>query len=370
MFKRKDIRDYSKGHKRRLIKQAVSKTMTATYKNRQRVNRIKSNRILKNVSNIHDSFGNSSPSIVQSEHIDYEQDISTLQNEQSTFTKLKESTNSFITGNTFLNFEQSDDDPENSEETYSEAEDDICHDIALWAVYDGITHTSLERLLQILRKSNRYPYLPAKAKTLFQNPRNGVIRFIEPGHYWHNGLKTCLDKLSEEICSDESLETLLLSINIDGLPLFKSSTNCLYPILDAIPCSKQIFVIGCFHGHKKPTNFNDFLKDFVDETINLITNSYKCQGKTYNIKIHKLICDAPAKAAVLNIMSHTGYYSCTKCTVKGSSILNRVCFTNTEAILRSDRDFLIQTQMEHHKGISSLTLIPNFGPITNVPLCI
>jgi len=90
--------------------------------------------------------------------------------------------------------------------------------------------------------------------------------------------------------------------------------------------------------------------------------------KTYNIKIDKLICDAPAKAAVLNIMSHTDYYSCTKCTVKGANKLNRTYFTNTQATLRSDRDFLMQTQVEHHKGISLLTLIPHFGPISNVPL--
>lgn len=218
-----------------------------------------------------------------------------------------------------------------------------------------------------MRKSNRYPQLPAKANALLGNPTNGLIRSVEPGYYWHNGLKTCLEKLSEEICSDETLKTLLLSINIDEIPLFKSSGSSLYPILGSIPCS-QIFLIGCYHGHKKLQDFNDFLKDFVDETIDLITTGYNCRGKTYNIKIHKLICDAPAKATVLNIMSHTGYYSCTKCIVKGANKLNRIYFTNTQATLRSDRDFLMQTQVEHYKGISLLTLIPHFGPIFNVPL--
>lgn len=115
------------------------------------------------------------------------------------------------------------------------------------------------------------------------------------------GLKTYLDKLYEDICSDKTLKTLLLSINIDELPLFKSSSSSLYPILGSIPCSKEIFVIGCYHGYHKPKNFNDFLKDFVNEVIDLITTGYNCQGKTYNIKIHKLICDVPAKATVLNI---------------------------------------------------------------------
>ncbi|KMQ90253.1 atp synthase subunit mitochondrial [Lasius niger] len=180
----------------------------------------------------------------------------------------------------------SDDNPENSEESYNEnesTENDICGDIAVWAVRDGITHASLERLLQLLRKSNRYPQLPAKANALLGNPTNGLFRSVEPGYYWHNGLKTCLEKLFEEISSDETLKTLFLSINIDGVPLFKSSDSCPYPILGSIPCSQQIFFIGCYHGHKKPKDFNNFLKDFVDETIELITTGYNCRGKTYNI---------------------------------------------------------------------------------------
>lgn len=370
---RKDIRDYSKSHERLLIKRAASRTITtALYRNRQVA--VKYN-ALENETIHKELFRDSglSTSIIQSNDNDREQyTLTTLQTTHVTCSKSSEDINFLTTGRAFLFSDiQSDDDPENSEESCSEnedAENDICGDIAVWAVRDGITHASLERLLQLLRKSNRYPQLPAKANALLGNPTNGLFRSVEPGYYWHNGLKTYLEKLSEEISSDETLKTLHLSINIDGVPLFKSSGRCLYPILGSIPCSQQIFLIGCYHGYKKPKDFNDFLKDFVDETIELITTGYNCRGKTYNIKIHKLICDAPAKAAVLNIMSHTGYYSCTKCTVKGANKLNRIYFTNTHATLRSDRDFLMQTQMEHHRGISLLTLIPHFGPISNVPL--
>ena len=107
--------------------------------------------------------------------------------------------------------------------------------------------------------------------------------------------------------------------------------------------------------------------------IDLITTGYNCRGKTYNFKIHKLICDAPAKAAVLNIMSHTGYYrllliSYTKCTVREVNKPNCVYFINAQATLRSDEDFWMQTQVKHHRDILLLTLISHFDPIFNVPL--
>lgn len=345
--RRKDIRDYSKLHEKRLIKQAASKTITAALR-RNRQLRVKCNAVLENVeTTVHKELRRDSglsTLMIQNNDIDREQNILTiLQTAHATCSKSSDDRNILLTGRAFLFSDvQSDDDPQNSDESSCEdgnVENNICGDIATWAVHDGITHTSLERLLQVLRKSNRFPQLPATANALLGNPENALIKSVEPGYYWHNGLKTCLNKLSEEISSDKTLKTLLLSINIDGLPLFKSSGASLYPILGSIPCSQQIFLIGCYYGHKKPKDFNDFLKDFVDETIDLITSGYNCRGKTYNVKIHKLICDAPAKAAVLNIILHTGYYSCTKCTVKGHNKLNRIYFTNTQATLRSDKDF-------------------------------
>lgn len=299
-----------------MIKRAAPKTITAALRRNRQV-AVKYNTVLKyGDSTVHKELCRDSTlsnSIIQSNDTDREQNILTiLQTTHATCSKSSEDRNIPLTGHAFLFSDiQSDDDPQNSEESCCEdenAENNICSDIAAWAVHDGITHASLERLLQLLRKRNRFPQLPAKANTLLGNPTNCLIRSVEPGYYWHNGLKTYLDKLSDEISSDETLKTLLLSINIDGLPLFKSSGSSLYPILDSIPCSQQIFIIGCYHGHKKPKDFNDFLKDFVDETIDIITTGYNRQGKTYNIKMHKLICDASAKAAILNIMSYTGYY--------------------------------------------------------------
>ncbi|CAN7998523.1 unnamed protein product, partial [Ixodes pacificus] len=60
------------------------------------------------------------------------------------------------------------------------------------------------------------------------------------------------------------------------------------------------------------------------------------------------ICDAPAKSFILCIKGHTGYYSCTKCTVRGTYINGRVCFPDLTASLRTDADFRSVSQEEHH----------------------
>ncbi|XP_036150652.1 uncharacterized protein LOC118648446 isoform X1 [Monomorium pharaonis] len=362
---KKDTRDYTKRHERRLINRIASQTLdTAFDEARKRPCIAAWNSNEKTVEKDISEDNRSPPFQIQNKLHD-EQNIL-----QSTGTKSKKDINCYTTEHLCMDI-QSNDEQKSSEESYSLIKSNdvnICGDIATWAVNNGISHSSLENLLKLLRHPNRFPQLPAKAKTLFGNPINGETRYVEPGYYWHNGLKACLNKLAEENYWDESVETLLLSINIDGLPLFKSSGSCVYPILGSIFCSERIFLIGCYHGYKKPQDFNNFLQDFVDKTKDLITTGYNYQGKTIKIEIYNLICDALAKAAVLNVVSHTGYYSCTKCTVKGNSKLNRVYFTNTQAILRSNRDFLMQTQKEHHRGISPLTLIPNFGPISNVPL--
>ncbi|XP_077257804.1 uncharacterized protein LOC143894965 [Temnothorax americanus] len=61
--------------------------------------------------------------------------------------------------------------------------------------------------------------------------------------------------------------------------------------------------------------------------------------------------------------------SCTKCTVEGDYIENRICFPRFGAPRRTDEDFRNKTDESYHKGgiTCNLLEIPNFGPVTNVP---
>jgi len=43
-------------------------------------------------------------------------------------------------------------------------------------------------------------------------------------------------------------------------------------------------------------------------------------GTSYEIRLHALVCDDPAKVFVLKVKNHTGYDSCIKCLIHGDRI--------------------------------------------------
>jgi len=103
-----------------------------------------------------------------------------------------------------------------------------------------------------------------------------------------------------------------ITINVDGLPLSKSPSQQFWPILGSVFPYDNVLVIGLYHGYEKPTNANDFLKQFVDEAKDMCENGININGRNINCRLEALICDAPAKAFVLCVKGHCGYSSCTK----------------------------------------------------------
>ena len=83
---------------------------------------------------------------------------------------------------------------------------------------------------------------------------------------------------------------LHLSLNIDGIPLYKSSNQSFWPILAQVKecIDKEPFVIGLFCGESKPMPLDDFLNDFVNEMETLQHDGIEHHGKIYQIKIQ---CD-------------------------------------------------------------------------------
>ncbi|KYN27421.1 hypothetical protein ALC57_03193 [Trachymyrmex cornetzi] len=143
-------------------------------------------------------------------------------------------------------------------------------------------------------------------------------------------------------------EEILLAANIDGLPISKNTNSSFWPILCSVKSvdkiKNKVFMVALYHGNVKP-NANEFLTDFVNECITLLENGIYINSKKCHFKLSMLICDTPAKAYILAIKGHSGYFSCTKY----NSFRNKV-------------------QPEHHIGTSILLKIPNFNIIDNVPI--
>lgn len=94
--------------------------------------------------------------------------------------------------------------------------------------------------------------------------------------------------------------TISINVNIDGLPVFKSSRTQFWPILFHIvemPTPKPM-PIAIFCGQSKPTNLEEFLRPFVDELQDIMTNGVLVNGNIINIRLNCIICDSPARAFI------------------------------------------------------------------------
>uniref|UniRef100_X1YUT4 Uncharacterized protein n=1 Tax=Capitella teleta TaxID=283909 RepID=X1YUT4_CAPTE len=105
-----------------------------------------------------------------------------------------------------------------------------------------------------------------------------------------------------------------MHFNVDGLPLFKSSSEQLWPILcQIINKSCKPFIVGLYSGKLKPSDPHEYLSQFVDELQPLFDNGFLFNGKTFGLVVAGFICDAPARAYLKQIKGHNGYSSCEKC---------------------------------------------------------
>lgn len=66
----------------------------------------------------------------------------------------------------------------------------------------------------------------------------------------------------------ESSNSVDLFVNIDGVPLFKSSNAQLWPIICRFSDSEP-FIVAVFYGGSKPNSVGDFLEDFLAEYTEL-----------------------------------------------------------------------------------------------------
>lgn len=171
--------------------------------------------------------------------------------------------------------------------------------IRKWAIEKNIAHTALRDLSKIINEFIPNT-LPSDPRTILGTPRQITLKITDGGEYWHNGIITPLQKILS--CWEEAPETISLNINMDGLPIFKSSKKEFWPILCNVfenPCFRP-FVIGIYFGIGKPKNFNTYLEDFINEMEVLLRDGiyFQNSGRKFTIKIRCFICDSPARAYI------------------------------------------------------------------------
>ena len=75
---------------------------------------------------------------------------------------------------------------------------------------------------------------------------------------------------------DEDVPEIKLTVNVDSVPLFKSSDHQIWPILCSFKNVKP-FLVALFYGNSKPDLPIVFIRDFLDEDSLL-----KQSGISYN----------------------------------------------------------------------------------------
>lgn len=90
--------------------------------------------------------------------------------------------------------------------------------------------------------------------------------------------------LENNNCCTFTGNIIMVDIGVDGVPLAKASKSRLWPILGNIYPYNTIFLIGVYHGYKKPVCANEFVMQFVDEMKDLIEMDFNSKKTNYRCK--------------------------------------------------------------------------------------
>ena len=86
----------------------------------------------------------------------------------------------------------------------------------------------------------------------------------------------------------------------------------MWPILYTIN-QQGPYAIALWYGEGKPTVLGEYLKKFVAELKFYFINGYE----GLKVVVKAFVCDAPARAFLKCIKSHSGYDSCERCEEHG-----------------------------------------------------
>lgn len=238
-----------------------------------------------------------------------------------------------------------------------------------WISQYNITRNATNALLNIL--NNVVPGLPKDYRTVMETPRITETINLNNGHMYYYGIENnVMNKLKSGII--ETKDTILLQINVDGLPLFKSSATDLYPILGM---SKEFldtspFTIALFCGNGKPDPLEIFLRNFIEELTLLRGKKINFQGKLFSIAVHFFIADAPARSYLRQTVGHTAKLGCEKCHIEGISKDHRITFSQKDFMAfppKLDDDFTEEVLPKYIHAKSPL-ISANIKMVTQFPL--
>ena len=250
----------------------------------------------------------------------------------------------------------------------SETDGQYAKQLREWALQHNMSHMAVTDLLHILVKVP-VPGIPTSARTLLKTERNTDVKKKAGGDYYYFGVRETLQAIADQMkVAGDGCGTLSLQLNIDGLPLFKSSRTSLWPILFTVEeWQREVFMAALFGGTEKPSSLYEFLGDFVDEMKMLEASGIQSSNETFKVTLKSVVCDAPARAFLKAVKGHSGYHCCERCDQPGVYFQNRMTLPDMGANARDDALFEELQDEDHHIGESPLSEL-NIGMVSSFPL--
>lgn len=205
--------------------------------------------------------------------------------------------------------------------------------------------------------------LPLTCRTLLETDTNVKTISFSPTTevFYYDVSSKIVSNLERFECEViRSLSVLEIQLHYDGIPMFKSSADTLWPLLASFKnlSPTVVFPLNLAMCTTKPDDIS-YLDHTVNQLTELITNGVNVYGHNIPIVILNVIADAPARSLLKKVKGHTGYYCCGRCTEKGTWIDRRLVILKTEGlILRTDADFRARNQEEHHLPVATHGLSP------------
>jgi len=238
--------------------------------------------------------------------------------------------------------------------------------VARWVNQHHIPHAAVSDLLSLL-----HPYhsdLLLAAKTILHTKSKIEIKIVSGGENYYFGLAHWVELLLDSGIHEYAGKCLTVHVNIDGIPLYHSSSACLWPILCSIRELKgSVFPVALYCSSHKPKSLEEYLHDFIQEMQSLTQFGFSHNGKMYNVHLGAIICDAPARTFIKCVKGHGGYNCCERCIQHGEWLHGKIVLCDLDAPLGTNACFVSMVNADHHVGISAFSEL-QCGMATDFPL--
>ena len=233
----------------------------------------------------------------------------------------------------------------------------------------NINHTQGDAILNVLRTHHCFAHLSKSSKTFLKTPKDVKCNIIQigTGEYLYIGFQKTLARKLSHISINQLPGELEIDFSTDGAKLHNSLQ--FWPIqLRVVNISdKRPILVGVYKGKQKPCDPHLFMKHFIEELLDVIQNGgINIENRKIPIRIRSFIADAPARSFILNHQGHMGSNACSKCKVKGIRLSRTMTFPDINSRLRTDVEYKMCLDEEHHRGESPLSVLP-MGLVSQVP---